>query len=190
MPRAEAACALCARLDWKEHRYELNLFAQPPASLTASRRFKEDSSSSSSEEEQRVVLNKGGKQTKVDAVAYVDRPEKLQEFLSVERYAERWPLIPIEGLHASSVQHPDNPSWRWLLHSRRVPVLSPSCSSTDDTDSRPSCAGTGDPTKTVWVCKECKRDVTGTKPLLPLFALANDNWIGRERMCLPPFRIR
>ena len=30
VPRAEAACAICARLDWKEHRVKLNLFAAPP----------------------------------------------------------------------------------------------------------------------------------------------------------------
>ena len=27
VPRSEAACAICARLDWKEHRVKLNLFA-------------------------------------------------------------------------------------------------------------------------------------------------------------------
>ena len=31
VPRSEAACAICARLDWKEHRVKLNLFAAPPA---------------------------------------------------------------------------------------------------------------------------------------------------------------
>ena len=30
VPRCEAACALCARKDFIEHRHMLNLFAQPP----------------------------------------------------------------------------------------------------------------------------------------------------------------
>ena len=35
VPRSEAACAICARLDWKEHRVKLNLFADPPAERPA-----------------------------------------------------------------------------------------------------------------------------------------------------------
>ena len=30
VPRAEAACAVCARKDWLEHRYKLSLFGDPP----------------------------------------------------------------------------------------------------------------------------------------------------------------
>ena len=37
VPRSEAACAICARWDWKEHRYELNLFGKPPVYRTRQR---------------------------------------------------------------------------------------------------------------------------------------------------------
>ena len=46
--------------------------------------------------------------------------DKIHEILNVERYIKKWPLIPLAELHASSVQHPDEISMRWLLHSRRV----------------------------------------------------------------------
>ena len=49
--------------------------------------------------------------------------EKVHALLDVDRYILQWPLIPIAELHASSVQHPDDPSMRWLLHSRRVQCL-------------------------------------------------------------------
>ena len=45
---------------------------------------------------------------------------KIHEILNVERYIQKWPLIPKAELHASSVQHPDDTSMRWLLHTRRV----------------------------------------------------------------------
>ena len=48
--------------------------------------------------------------------------ELVQKLLDVERYRQRWPLIPVDELHASSVQHPKHAEWRWLMHSRRVPV--------------------------------------------------------------------
>ena len=85
---------------------------------------------------------------------------------------------PPEHLHASSVQHPQHPEWRWLLHTRRIPVLAasdvsqrgvPEASSVEATDVsqlgataavssaetvviRPPCAGTGDPSGLVWAC--------------------------------------
>ena len=102
----------------------------------------------------------------------------------MERYQERWPLIPQEELHASSIQHPDDPSWRWLLHSRRVPVLPNSGAlqpPAEDPD-RPPCAGVGDASMPVWSCRECQRDLCGPHPKLPLNAVANDNWIGREKL--------
>ena len=109
----------------------------------------------------------------------------------------RWPRIPEEELHASSVEHPADPSWRWVLHSRRVPVQPASAASTGSAfqpdasastsgalqpaDVRPPCAGRGDPGATVWACWECLTDVCAHKPRLPVNACANDNWMGRER---------
>ena len=36
VPRCEAACAVCARKDWLEHRHKLRLFAVPPQTVTQS----------------------------------------------------------------------------------------------------------------------------------------------------------
>ena len=40
----------------------------------------------------------------------------MQPLLGVERYAERWPLIPLENLQAGSVQHPAHEDWRRILY--------------------------------------------------------------------------
>ena len=63
----------------------------------------------------------------------------------------RRPMIPVEELHASSVQHPANEDWRWILQVRRVPVA-PSAAASEPAgqvasipDSRPRCAGVGNP---------------------------------------------
>ena len=87
-----------------------------------------------------------------DGVYYMQAPEAAHAFLNVERYAERWPLIPEEELHASSVQHPRHPGWHWLLHSRRVPVLPCKAAAEVVADARPACAGIGDSTAQVWSC--------------------------------------
>ena len=179
VPRSEAACAICARLDWKENRKKLNLFADPPAQA-------HDSDSDSDEDEE----DHGNKRTKkpsicwYEDIAYLKNPTKVQEFLNVERYIERWPLIPPEELHASSIQHPDHPSWRWLLHTRRVPVLASSGAAqrAAGAETRPPCAGIGDPSMPIWSCAECLGDLCGQHPRLPLYAFPNDNWIGREKM--------
>ena len=101
----------------------------------------------------------------------------------MERYIERWPLIPPEHLHASSVQHPEHPEWRWLLHTRRIPVLEAADVSAGSVDPRAECrpcAGIGDPTGIVWACWPCLLDLCSKRPKIPLNALVNDNWIGRE----------
>ena len=40
----------------------------------------------------------------------------------------------------------------------------------------------GDADGLVWACWECLDDLCAKKPKMPLNALANDNWIGRERV--------
>ena len=127
---------------------------------------------------------------KRDGVYYIQSPEKVQEFMNIERYSERWPLIPSAHLHASSVQHPQHPEWRWLLHTRRVPVLQDADASQlgvpvtggpdPPAEHLPPSAGIGDPTAIVWACWPCLIDLCSKRPLIPLNALVNDNWIGRE----------
>jgi hypothetical protein len=146
---------------------KLNLFAAPPAVSDAKQDdFNEQSSAddtdtTASTRKRPVVWS--------DGVAFAQNPKRVQELLSVERYQERWPLIPQEELHASSIQHAHNPSWRWLLHSRRVPVLLNSGAlqpAAEDPD-RPPCAGIGDASMPVWSCRECQQDMMMQKTLLP-----------------------
>ena len=187
VPRCEAACALCQQKDFIEHRHKLSLFGTPPSSaacafsgnvaeLPAVASDAEEPSGGASQPaeggaSQPALLRHGD-------VYYLQAPERVHLFLDVERYSKRWPLIPAEELHASSVQHPGHPDWRWLLHSRRVPVIA---GARDPADTRPPCAGTGDEHGVVLTCWECLVDVGAKKPKMPAHACANDNWLGRER---------
>ena len=89
-------------------------------------------------------------------VYYLQSPEAVNALLKVARYAFRWPLIPAVELHASSVQHPLHPEWRWLLHVKRVPVKPDAdggpCGAAQPADERPRCAGIGDENALVWTC--------------------------------------
>ena len=188
---------LCQRKDFIEHRHKLNLFGQPPSNhqvstcsigsahqpAEPSSRAPEDTDDEGHAREQdtrqQFLLKHGG-------VHYLQSPEAAHAFLCVERYATRWPLIPADELHASSVQHPLHPEWRWLLHVKRVPVKPDAdgrpCGAAQPADERPRCAGIGDENGIVWTCWDCLVDIAARKPKLPINACANDNWIGRERL--------
>ena len=137
---------------------------------------------------------KSQKLLRVRGEYYLQNPAKVAELLAVERYRQRWPLIPAEELHASSVQHPEQSSWRWLLHTRRVPVMAENAAqrlvaeaagrdgAAEPVEETPRCAGVGDANVASWVCWDCLVDLSGARPRLPLYSLANDNWIGRERV--------
>ena len=127
--------------------------------------------------------------------------EKIHAFLNVDLYVPVVPLAPLEELHASAVQHPEHAHMRWLLNTRRVPVLtgsaakppagsatehpvgnaastvasssSESLTSSSDADPRPPCAGIGDAEKSVWLCKECAAHLCRPEPKMPPKALAN-----------------
>ena len=206
VPRCEAACAVCARKDWLEHRHKLRLFAKPPQNAVS-----EDAGADhdSTEEERSGARQPAGK-LKRHGEYYIQSPEQVHKFLDVNRYAQRWPLIPAQELHASSIQHPDHPEWRWLLHTRRVPVLAAKPSSAtaqqaasgsgvsqlaastsgaaQPADALPACAGVGDPDAYVWVCWDCLSDLCAKKPKMPLNGLTNDNWIGPP--CVPKHCVR
>ena len=55
-----------------------------------------------------------------DGDYYFGDPAEVNKHLNVARYAAEMPLIPLEELHASAIQHPRFPEFRWLLHTRRV----------------------------------------------------------------------
>ena len=155
-----------------------------------------------------VLKDKGG-------FYYFGKASDIQKFLSVEAYAERWPDIPLEELHASSIQHPDFPEYRWLLHTHRVPVEQevgaavareegvapemeevaavaraegPAVAREEVQEMRPRCAGIGDVDATVLLCEWCARNLCHRKPTLPKRALANDMWGGREHPAFQKLR--
>jgi hypothetical protein len=137
---------------------------------------------------------------------YVADAHQIRELLDVKKYIELWPLIPTAELHASSVQHPRRTNYRWLLNTRRVPVIATERDRAEDTTTAehdreeggatcdkhvaterplPACAGVGSLDRPVWLCKSCCSALCGREPIMPFFALAKWNWGGRAH---PDFR--
>ena len=110
---------------------------------------------------------------------YVIDADRINELLDVKKYIDAWPLIPIEELHASSVQHPRHPKYRWLLNTRRVPVQASSSASAATEHGLPKCAGVGIKVRPLWLCKSCTTALCRPEPVMPFHALANWNWGGR-----------
>ena len=173
-----------------EHRHKLSLFGDIPVeALQQDSHISDDADSDQDAGAGRAQLSRKPAQqpmVKHRGIYYVQNQAKVQELLNVQRYQDRWPLIPEEELHASSVQHPahpDDPHWRWLLHTRRVPVLQPSANSVaGGAPVVPPCAGVGDPNGVAWACWDCICSLCGKNPKQqPLNGLTNDNWIGREK---------
>ena len=128
-PRREVACVVCARLDWVEHRVAVRLFEDVPKEATRrcfsalqqqQRGDSSDSGDAGSNSDSSVEDREADVSTlpRLGDEYFLLKPAKVQELLAVERYEQRWPLIPAAELHASSVQRPDNAEWRWLLHTR------------------------------------------------------------------------
>ena len=183
-PRREAVCVVCVRLDWVDRRVAVRLFQEPPKEAlrgcsSASRKERgdstdsqEDTSNADSSDEEREgdvssVPRLGGEY-------FLPSPKEVQKRLAVERYEQRWPLIPAAELHASSVEHPDCAEWRWLLHTRRVPVCAadeevevPRGCSSASRQQRPRCAGVGDAEQSVWMCRTCLGDSGRARPRMP-----------------------
>ena len=95
--------------------------------------------------------------------SFMMNPDVVWKFLSVERYKERWPLIPEAELLASSVSVVDSFGQKVsvLLHKRRV-------------DADMICGNSA-----ASVCRDCYHAFAPKQPKLCKFALANDLWLGR-----------
>ena len=127
--RRQEACAVCARKDWLEARFQCHLWKPFPGGdageLAEEEEAEEDGTgaelSETSDDEGRRRPRRWALRD-VDGVYYVGDAAKVHQHLGVEHYAKAMPLIPVEELHASSVQHPRFPAYRWLLHTRRVPT--------------------------------------------------------------------
>ena len=107
----------------------------------------------------------------VGSSGFMAAPRAVAELLSPDRYSERWPLIPMRELLASSVDlrldASTGESKKVLLHKRRVS----------------SAAAAGE--AMVNVCEDCYEAFRGKKPWLCKFCLANDMWLGRWSPLFP-----
>ena len=113
VPRCEAACAICAQKDYLEHRHKLSLFGTAPEhqgqEVCADAA---DDLGDVSEAEGEADASRTRPLLKYCGVYYLQSPQLVHKLLDVDRYILRWPLIPSEELHASSVEHPDHQEWR------------------------------------------------------------------------------
>jgi len=193
--RREEACAVCAVKDWLENRFPVHLFKEATGTTTWAKFFfaggEDDGGHADPDEE--CSSSSGGKHP-ARGVLLVDESgifcvgprDRVNAILAVERYVSQWPLIPASELHASSVQHPEDLSMRWLLHTRRV-----ECRPVSDVvqlaepDALPKSAGVGDRDAPVWLCKLCVESLCKEKPQMPPLALANALFGGRHH---PLFR--
>ena len=83
-------------------------------------RGEEEESENSDASEEEVGSKKLGRLLRdPDGVYRVGDPRKITEFLLPDNCHAVMPCIPLEELHASSVQH-TFPECGWLLHTRRV----------------------------------------------------------------------
>ena len=184
MPRAEVPCVVCARKDWIEMRFQIHLWREA------------DGSSKLSE---LCHVNCGQEEfLTCDGRLCFGEREKVNEYLSTAKYAERMPMLPKDHLYASSVIHPEDHSMSWLLHTRAVPMqpnsrqpcgLSAGQPAGGGSDDHPveaeaaalSCAGVGDPNGTAWVCYECANCLCKPEQWMkmPEYALANLLFLGR-----------
>ncbi len=191
--RREEACAVCAVKDWLENRYPVYLFKEATGTTTWYKHFYvlegEDVHDEQDDEEPKASGGKRPAGTLLieDSGAFCFGPKnRTHEILDVQRYAAEWPLIPIVELHASSVQHPDDLSMRWLLHCRRVKCLPASdVPQLAGQDALPKSAGVGDKEESVWCCKLCVENLCQENPKMPPLALANAFFGGRHH---PLFR--
>ena len=164
MLRREEACAVCAVKDWLENRFEVYLFAEATSTTTWMKQYyrtsNEDLDSEDDEENSSRSIAKDparGILFLEESGAFCFGPkEKIHAILDVQRYVAQWPLVPVEELHASAIQHPDDLNMRWLLHTRRIKCIPPNdVPQLADKDALPPSAGIGDKSASVWCCKRC-----------------------------------
>ena len=95
----------------------------------------------------------------------MQKRDAVAEMLSVDRYADRWPLIPRAELEASAVDmhvlDKDGATRRVLMHRRRL---------------RQAQLTGDDP---ALVCADCHEAFGASSPWLCKYSLANDMWLGR-----------
>ena len=193
--RQIVACAVCAIKDWIDDFYPCYLWKDAPSSAQAGATEHGSDHDTDDEDTHTGSPPKGIQLRDEHGFCYFGPPERIHAHLNVDSYVPVVPLAPLEELHASSVQHPSYPAMRWLLHTRRVPLLSSegaaiareSADGAPGAPARgapehatPACAGIGDAEKPAWICHHCACHLCSPQPRMPPQALANWNWGGRE----------
>ena len=185
--RQRVACGTCALVDWIDNSFPCYLFQECPESVKpkvdksddeCDSDADDDSEHEGSEQEEGAQHQRRGKVLRDAKGYYVIDARAIDELLDVRKYSAAWPLIPNEELHASSVQHPSFPQYRWLLNTRRVRTHTADEASPADAHD-PPCAGVGMKDEPVWICKSCMECLCRPEPCMPRLALANWNWGGR-----------
>ena len=199
--RSLGTCAICAMSAWQEELLQLDLFVKPADAKEEHGSDGEDAESGeSSADDDPTEKPRGGRhslarKTKLRARrAPLDASEgklsilpeavdKVNKWLSSERYHRRWERMPWREIAATSVAHPfgkeiDGTPWHWLLDTKSLPKadenssgLRPDGTLAPDGEGKYPC---------VPACIECSRALCGSRPKLPRYALANDNLMLRE----------
>ena len=97
VPRCEAACAVCAQKDYLEHRHMLNLFCTAPSACGAVQPADDEASDMGDVSEGGADAGRTRALLKHRGVYYLQSPALVQKLLDVDRYRQRWPLIPRSG---------------------------------------------------------------------------------------------
>ena len=185
--KQRVGCATCAKVSWIDRCFPCHLFQDCPDVLRPKNENHADdtetddaeSNEDSSNEDVSATEQRPARLLKDEHGFYVMDAHAINELLDVNKYIEAWPQIPKEELHASSVQHPSHPTYRWLLNTRRVPVQASSSDSAAADHELPKCAGVGIKHQPLWLCKSCTSALCRPEPVMPFFALSNWNWGGR-----------
>ena len=139
--RQIVACAVCVVKDWIDDFYPCYMFKECPVTHSAAEHAEGDGNGSEhgSGKEDGAAAGSAPKRgpalRDAENYCYFGPAERIHELLDVERYIPVVPLAPLEELHASSVQHPLFSDMRWLLHTRRVPVVTAPAEGHADTQS-------------------------------------------------------
>ena len=144
--RQLVGCATCAKVSWIDRCFPCYLFQDCPDALRPREESDTDHTDNdaapeeASDEEALAPEQRRGRLLKNEDGLYVIDAHKINELLDVNKYIEAWPLIPKEELHASSVQHPSLPEYKWLRNTRRVPVQASSFEPGVPAQDLPKCA--------------------------------------------------
>jgi len=180
--RQRVACPVCAVEDWIDFFFPCYMWKPCP--------FEEDDEEDASdsdddlhnkEREEAIPGRKKQRRLQDDqGFLYFGDAASVDRLLNVEAYVKAWPLIPKAELYASSVRHPAQKEYRWLLNSRRVPTTPETDDDVRGSASEHVTAGFGEQDKAVWLCGTCADCLCVKHPVMPPFALANWLWLGRE----------